>query len=95
MVDESSLSPNGKKVYDAIKKLGAVTEDKMKTADDIMKASGLGKALATAALQDLTNKGFVKRVVRQKSAGYFAIKWSLLNTVRINTRFRAVYSHLQ
>ena len=74
MVDESSLSPNGKKVYDAIKKLGAVTEDKMKTADDIMKASGLGKALATAALQDLTNKGFVKRVVRQKSAGYFAIK---------------------
>ncbi len=74
MADESSLSPNSKKVYEAIKKLGAMSEDKLKTADDIMKASGLGKAIATGALQDLLSKGFVKRVARQKSAGYYILK---------------------
>ena len=71
MVD---LTPNEKKVYDAIKKLGATSEDKLKSADDIMKASGLGKAIVTAALQTLASKGYVKRVARSKSAGYFAIK---------------------
>jgi len=68
------MSPNAKKVYESLKKIGAVSEDKLKTADDIMKASGLGKALVASALQELTNKGFVKRVARQKSAGYFASK---------------------
>ena len=68
------LTPNGKKVYDAMKKIGASSEDKMKTADDIMKAASVGKAIVAAALQELTNKGFAKRVARQKSAGYFLIK---------------------
>jgi predicted transcriptional regulator len=68
------MSPNAKKVYESLKKIGAVSEEKLKTADDIMKASGLGKALVASALQELTNKGFVKRVARQKSAGYFASK---------------------
>jgi DNA-binding MarR family transcriptional regulator len=71
MVD---LTPNEKKVYDAIKKLGATSEDKLKSADDIMKASGLGKGIVTAALQTLASKGYVKRVARSKSAGYFAVK---------------------
>ncbi|MGP6206699.1 transcriptional regulator [Cuniculiplasma sp. SKW3] len=68
------MSPNAKKVYESLKKIGAVSEEKLKTADDIMKASGLGKALVASALQELTNKGYVKRVARQKSAGYFASK---------------------
>ncbi|MHB8360298.1 MAG: transcriptional regulator [Thermoplasmataceae archaeon] len=68
------LSPNSKKIYDAIKKIGAISEDKMKTADDIMKAASLGKAIVSASLQELTNKGMVKRIARQKSAGYFVIK---------------------
>lgn len=46
----------------------------MKTADDIMKAASMGKGLVTNALQELLNKGYVKRVVRQKSAGYFVVK---------------------
>jgi predicted transcriptional regulator len=68
------LTPNGKKVYDAMKKIGASSEDKMKTADDIMKAASVGKAIVAAALQELTSKGFAKRVARQKSAGYFLTK---------------------
>ncbi|MCL4346280.1 MAG: transcriptional regulator [Candidatus Thermoplasmatota archaeon] len=68
------MSPNAKKVYESLKKIGAVSEDKLKTADDIMKASGLGKALVASALQELSTKGYVKRIARQKSAGYFASK---------------------
>ena len=42
--------------------------------DDIMKASRLGKAIVTSALQSLSNKGYIKRVARSKSAGYFVVK---------------------
>ncbi len=72
MADE--LSVNAKKVYEALKKIGAQSEDKLKTADDIMKASSLGKALVSGALQELQNKGMVKRIARQKSAGYYITK---------------------
>ncbi len=68
------LTPPAQKVYDTLKRLGSTAEDKMKTADDIMKASSTGKGLVTNALQELLNKGYVKRVVRQKSAGYFVVK---------------------
>lgn len=73
MADEA-LTPNAKKIYEAMKKLGASSEDKLKTADDIMKAAGMGKGIVNNALQELMNKGYVKRVARQKSAGYFLIK---------------------
>jgi predicted transcriptional regulator len=68
------LTTNAQKVYDSLKRLGSTTEEKLKTADDIMKASRMGKGVVTNALQELQNKGYVKRVVRQKSAGYFLIK---------------------
>ncbi len=68
------LSPNAKKVYESLKRLGAVSDDKLKTADDIMKGVSLGKAIVNAALQELLNKGYVKRIARQKSAGYYASK---------------------
>ena len=57
-----------------MKKLGASSEDKLKTADDIMKAAGIGKGIVNNALQELINKGYVKRIARQKSAGYYIIK---------------------
>lgn len=68
------LNLNEQKVYDAIKKLGATTEEKLKSADDIMKSAGVGKAIVSSALQTLASKGYVKRVARSKSAGYFIIK---------------------
>ena len=68
------LSPNAKKVYESLKRLGAVSDDKLRTADDIMKGVSLGKAIVNAALQELLNKGYVKRIARQKSAGYYAFK---------------------
>ncbi len=72
MADE--MTDNAKKIYDAMKKLGATTEDKLKTADDIMKAASLGKSVVNAALQELQKKGYVKRIARQKSAGYYVTK---------------------
>lgn len=68
------LSINAQKVYDSLKRLGSTSEERLKTADDIMKASQMGKGLVTNALQELQNKGYVKRIVRQKSAGYFVVK---------------------
>lgn len=40
-----NLSNNAQKVYEAMKKLGAISDNKLKTSDDIMKAAGLGKSM--------------------------------------------------
>ncbi|MCS7131426.1 MAG: helix-turn-helix domain-containing protein [Hadesarchaea archaeon] len=68
------LTPTGKKVYEAMKKLGATSPDALKTADDIMRASGLPKGMTNNALMELVSKGFAKRVARQKAAGYYLLK---------------------
>ena len=68
------LSVNAKKVYESLKKMGALSDEKLKTADDIMKGVSLGKAIVNASLQELLAKGFVKRIARQKSAGYYVSK---------------------
>ncbi|AKA48102.1 transcriptional regulator [uncultured archaeon] len=68
------MSANTKKIYEAMKKIGAVSEDKLKTADDIMKSASLGKGIVSSSLQELQKNGYIKRVARQKSAGYYVIK---------------------
>ncbi len=68
------LSANAKKVYESLKKMGGLSDKKLKTADDIMKGVSLGKAVVNASLQELLAKGYVKRIARQKSAGYFVAK---------------------
>jgi hypothetical protein len=70
----TDLTPAGKKVYDAMKKLGATSPDSLKTADDIMRASGLPKGMSNNALQELVAKGYAKRVAREKAAGYYVMK---------------------
>ncbi len=71
MIVLEELSANAEKVYNAMKSLGAISESKLKTADDIMKKAGVGKSVINAGLLELTNKKMVKRVARQKSAGYY------------------------
>jgi hypothetical protein len=68
------LTPPGKKVYDALKKLGATSPDSVKTADDAMRSAGLPKGMANNALMELVAKGYAKRVARQKAAGYYLTK---------------------
>lgn len=68
------LTNQEKQVYEGLKKVGAVAEEKMKTADDVMRSVRLPKGLVNNALQSLIKKGYIKRVAREKSAGYFVVK---------------------
>jgi len=68
------VSPNAEKVYEAMKELGLVDEAKMATAERITQAVKLPKNMVLNALQELQNKGYVKRKVREKAAGYYLVE---------------------
>jgi DNA-binding IscR family transcriptional regulator len=68
------LTDREKKIVDALKMLGATAEDKLKTADDVSRKAVLPKHLVANDLLTLANKKVVKRVVREKAAGYFLLQ---------------------
>jgi DNA-binding IclR family transcriptional regulator len=70
----TELTPNAKKVYDVLKQIGATSPTSLKTADDVMRTTRLPKGMANNALIELVAKGYVKRVAREKAAGYYLIK---------------------
>jgi len=70
MVD---LTDDEKRVIDAMKSLGAISESLVKDADQIAKAALTPKGRVANFLVNLVNKKVVKRVTRGKSAGYFII----------------------
>ena len=57
-----------------LQELGATKMESLKTADDVMKKSNRPKSMVTNALTGLVQKGVIKRVVREKSSGYFVIQ---------------------
>jgi hypothetical protein len=67
------LSDREKKIVDALKMLGAIAEDKLKTADDVARKAVLPKNLVANDLMMLSNKKVIKRIVREKAAGYFLL----------------------
>jgi DNA-binding IclR family transcriptional regulator len=71
---EDELSANGVKVYKTMKDLSFLTEEKMGTAERITQSSKLPKNMVLNALQELQTKGFARRKVREKAAGYFLTK---------------------
>lgn len=68
------LTPMAKKVYEAMKKIGATASTSLKTADDVMRAAKLPKGVVNNALMELVSKGYAKRVAREKAAGYYLLK---------------------
>jgi DNA-binding IscR family transcriptional regulator len=68
------LTDREKKIVDALKMLGATAQDKLKTADDVARKAVLPKNLVANDLMMLANKKVVKRVVREKAAGYFLLQ---------------------
>lgn len=68
------LTDREKKIVAALKMLGATAEDKLKTADDVARKAVLPKHLVANDLLALANKKIVKRVVREKAAGYFLLQ---------------------
>ena len=67
----TDISPNARKVYDALVMLGATAPDKTKSADQVMAKAKLGKGMINAALQEMLNKNVVKRIAKSKRAGYY------------------------
>ncbi len=67
------LTEDEKKVVEAMKNLKATAPDKLKDADQIAKAAMMPKGKVANILLALINKKVVKRVAREKAAGYYVI----------------------
>lgn len=68
------LSPNARKVYDVLETFGSKASDRTKSADQIMEKAKLGKGQINSALDELQKKKIVKRIAKQKRAGYYIIQ---------------------
>ncbi len=71
MAIEDELSTNAVRVYKAMKEMGQISEEKMGTAERITQSTRLPKNMALNALQEMQAKGYVRRKVREKAAGYY------------------------
>lgn len=69
----TDFTPIENEVLGALKEIGATTEDKKKTADDIAKKCNRPKSMVTNTLMMLVQKNAVKRIVREKASGYFLL----------------------
>ena len=74
MAIEDEVSPNAVKVYKAMKELAMLSEEKMGTAERVTQSARLPKTMVMNALQELQTKGFARRKVREKAAGYYLLK---------------------
>jgi predicted transcriptional regulator len=57
-----------------MKDMGFLTEEKMGTAERITVNARLPKNMVMNALQELQTKGFARRKVREKAAGYYLVR---------------------
>jgi predicted transcriptional regulator len=71
---EDEVSGNAAKVYKSMKELGMLSEEKMGTAERVTQTVRLPKTMVLNALQELQTKGFARRKVREKAAGYYLTK---------------------
>jgi DNA-binding IscR family transcriptional regulator len=71
---EDELSGNGVKVYKVMKEMGMLSDEKMGTAERITQTAKLPKNMVLNALQELQNKNYARRKVREKAAGYYLLK---------------------
>jgi len=68
------LTEDEKKVVEAMKLLKATSEDKLKTVDHIAKACMMPKGRVANIVAMLLNKRVVKRIAREKAAGYYLVQ---------------------
>jgi DNA-binding IscR family transcriptional regulator len=71
---EDEVSANALKVYKTMKDLGNASEEKMGTAERITQSAKLPKNMVLNALQELQAKGYARRKVREKAAGYYLVR---------------------
>lgn len=68
------VSDRADKVYQTMKGMGALGEEKMLDAERITNSSKMPKGQVMACLQELEGKGYIKRRARDKAAGYYITK---------------------
>ncbi|MGA8542506.1 MAG: transcriptional regulator [Thermoplasmata archaeon] len=71
---EDEVSPNALRVYKTMRDLGNLSEEKMGTAERITQTTKLPKNMVLNALQELQATAYVRRKVREKTAGYFVLR---------------------
>jgi predicted transcriptional regulator len=71
---EDEVSANAVKVYKSMKELAMLSEEKMGTAERVTQTVRLPKTMVMNALQELQAKGWARRKVREKAAGYYLVK---------------------
>lgn len=71
MVD---LTDDEKKVVEAMNSLKAIAEDKLKDVDQIAKTAMMPKGKVANIISMLVNKKVVRRIAREKAAGYYLIQ---------------------
>ncbi len=69
----ATLTPIEQEILKAMQELGATKENSIKTADDITKKCNRPKGLVTNTLVEMVKKGVIKRVAREKAAGYYVV----------------------
>ncbi|OPY31955.1 MAG: hypothetical protein A4E32_01563 [Methanomassiliicoccales archaeon PtaU1.Bin124] len=73
----ADLSPDSEKLFKAMKKAGAVSDDKAIKAEKATSESGLPKARCMNSLQDLEKKGYVKAKKNNNAVTYYLVKTTL------------------
>ena len=74
MAVEDEVGPQAVMVYKAMKEMAMFSEEKMGTAERITQSARLPKTMVMNALQELQSKGFARRKVREKAAGYYLVR---------------------
>ena len=69
----SELDSMEQMVVKAMQEIGATKDGSPKTADDIAKKCNRPKGLINNKLVNLIQKGVVKRIAREKAAGYYLL----------------------
>lgn len=70
----AELNPLERLIVNAMKELGATKDSALKTAEDITKKTNRPKGLVTNAMVLMAQKGIIKRVAREKAAGYYLLQ---------------------
>ena len=68
------LTDNEKRVVEAMKLLKATADNRLKTVDHIAKAAMMPKSKVANTIITLMRKRVVKRVAREKAAGYYLLQ---------------------
>ncbi len=68
------LTEDEKRIVEVFKSFGAKSEDKLKDVDAIAKSAMMPKGKVANVIVSLVNKKVVKRIAREKAAGYYLVE---------------------